>query len=318
MSSHPDRRAPTLAQLGAATGDGEPPGAGSADARIDLKLMIARAERALQLSERARARLAALLPDAHPDLWAGTVQDGTARGFLAALEEAISLAPPPAPAPPPMLDPLQVRTFVGKELRKKKDILVASAGARIRFSRKEGVQLVLRDAEVNSTNCLRFEAQQDVGTLDGFAARPEQRPRLFSAQFLQPTVLRQGPDFDQLVLQGRLGRTAAGFPVQLTFTGNKAEPFVSLRIRLDNQQQDHRLRLRLLGVPAPCVQHACTDVGQWVDSPAGGFLAFTLVRACGRLLVDGEVVPVPGAQCRGVLEHEFRFGQFAATPAADG
>lgn len=309
MSSHPDRQAPTLAQCSPASGAFDAPGAGSADARIDLKLLQARAFRAIDLSERSRQRLAALLPEARPDLWAGTVQDGTARGFMVALEEAISLAPAPAPVVPPVIDPLHVRTFVGKDLRKKKDILVASAGARIRFSRKEGVLLVDRDANLNSPNCVRFDAQQDLGTLDGFVPHEGERPRLFSAQFLHATVLRQGPDHDQLVLQGRLGRTPAGFPATLTFTGHKHESFVRLHLRLENRHHDHRLRLRLLGVPDDCVRHDCADVGQRIDSPAGGFVAFTLVRACGRLLVDGEVVAVPGAQCQGVIEHEFRLGR---------
>jgi hypothetical protein len=45
-----------------------------------------------------------------------------------------------------------------------------------------------------------------------------------------------------------------------------------------------------------------------VHSDAGGFVAFTLVRACGRLRVDGSEVAVPGAQCRGVVEHVFTLG----------
>ena len=35
---------------------------------------------------------------------------------------------------------------------------------------------------------------------------------------------------------------------------------------------------------------------------------FTLVRACGTLLVDGQPVAVPAATCRGPIEHRFRLG----------
>ncbi|GAB4153815.1 MAG: hypothetical protein Fur0037_22570 [Planctomycetota bacterium] len=308
MTSHPDRQAPTLAQVRPPGGPFDPPKEGSFDARVDLKLLAHAARRAIGLSEKAREHLARFDEQEHPDLWAGTVRDGVARGFCAALEEAVSLAPPPAPAPPPVVDPLKVKTFVGRELRRKQDLLVASGGARIRFSRRQGVLLVDRERRIESANCLRFDDLRDCGTLDGFEAPPHERPRLFSAQFLHPSVLRQGPDFDELVLDGRLGRTAAGFPVRIVFTGRKSEPFVTLRIALENRHRDHRLRMRLLGVPEDAVRHSCTDVCRRVDSPAGGFLAFTLVRACGRLSVDGEVVEVPGAQCLCRIEHEFRLG----------
>ncbi|MBM4062477.1 MAG: hypothetical protein FJ265_15480, partial [Planctomycetes bacterium] len=98
-TSHPDRACATLANLdaaGAARGSGPfvPPGEGARDCRIDLKLLQWRARQALAASEPARARLAGLSAEQHSDLWAGTVQDGAARGFAVALEEALSLAPP--------------------------------------------------------------------------------------------------------------------------------------------------------------------------------------------------------------------------------
>ena len=53
------------------------PGPDSADARMDLKLLAHRTRKALaeRWTAEAEARLAGL---SSPDLWAGTVQDGTA------------------------------------------------------------------------------------------------------------------------------------------------------------------------------------------------------------------------------------------------
>jgi hypothetical protein len=315
LKQHPDRHAATLTQCAdaavrAGPGPFAPPGPGARDARIDLKLLAFRAQQACARSERARSRLAGLAAAEHPDLWAGTVQDGTARGFAVALEEAVSLAgaSSPADAPPAADDPVRVVVFTGNELRKKKDVLVAAAGARIRFARKTGVLFVSREPECNSVNCVRFEDRSDTGTLDAFAARADERPRVFSPQFLRATLLRQGPDFDQLDLEGRLGRGPMGFPCVLRFIGRKDEESVRLVVRVKNEHRDHRLRIRFLGIPDAFVHHECTDVREKVESSAGGFLAFTLVRACGRLVVDGEEVAVPGAQCLGWIEHEFRLG----------
>ncbi len=288
----------------------QPPGRGSADCRIDLKLLQWRALRAAGRSAAARLRLDAFDPMLRPDLWAGTVHDGVARGFMAALEEAISLAPadPDELWPTPPDDPLRVQSFEGKDLRKKKDLLVESGGAKIRFSRKEGVLFVDRRAGVNSPNCLRFEARTDRGTLDGFVGEESERPRLFSAQFLDPVRYVAGAGHYELLLRGRLGRTAAGFDCEILFVASESEPFVRMRLRLDNRHDNHRLRARFLGVPSTLLHHRCADVHEEAKNDAGGFVAFTLVRACGTLLVNSEPVAAPAAQCRGTIEHEFRLG----------
>lgn len=296
------------------TGPFAPPGAGSHDARIDLKLLQWRALQAVARSARARERLAPFDRERHPDLWAGTVQDGVARGFAVALEEAIELGgdvPDPLvalPAAEPAGALPLVQEFRGKELRRKKDLLVSSGGARIRFSRKEGILFVDRDAGVNSPNCLRFEARHDRGSLDGFEPDPGERPRLFSAQFLQPVCYRTAPGRTELRLEGRLGRTQRGYGCRIDLIGDDRLTAVCLRIAIDNRQNDERLRARLLGVPRALVRHDCTDVLEQVHNDAGGFLAFTLVRACGRLLVDGVAVATPAAQCQGTVEHTFWLG----------
>jgi hypothetical protein len=61
-------------------------------------------------------------------------------------------------------------------------------------------------------------------------------------------------------------------------------------------------------MPAALLHHDCTDVREQVENDAGGFVAFTLVRACGKLLVDGSEVAVPGAQCLGPVAHRFELG----------
>jgi hypothetical protein len=317
VRSHPDRRAATLANVAAAAAPTagaafEPPGAGAADCRIELKRLQWRAVAAMGRSAAARARLREFDPLLRPDLWAGTVQDGVARGVAVALEEAIALAPdePPRLAPPD--DPTRMQTFIGPELRRKKDLLVASGGARIRFSRKEGVLFVDRDAGLSSANCVRFEARTDRGTLDGFVADESERPRLFSAQFLKPVRYVAGAGHSRLELAGRLGRTAAGFDCRVVVSGDEREDCVRMSVRVDNRHRDHRLRIRFLGLPAAAIAHDCTDVREQVESSAGGFVAFTLVRACGRLRVDGVDVETPAAQCLGVVEHEFLLGLAAA------
>ena len=314
--SHPDRVGQTLANLddarAARPGPGFlPPGAGARDCRIDQKLLQWSALQAVARSERARARLLPFAAEAHPDLWAGTVQDGVARGFAAALEEAIALAPAPPDGRPPA-DPTRGQRFAGKELRKKKDLLVASGGARVRFSRKEGLLFVDRDGGLHSPNFLRFEARADLGTLDGFAGDAGERPRLYSAQFLQPWLYVQAPGFTELTLRGRFGRGPVTWNCELVLTGIEAEPTLLLVLRIDNRQQGWRLRARFLGVPGSAIVHECTDVREVVQTDAGGFLAFTLVRACGTLLVDGVPVATPAAQCPGLLEHRFRLGSVAS------
>ncbi len=303
-----DRAAATLANLPAAAAAAGPatawPGAGAADCRIDLKLLQWRALQAMAASAASRAHLAAWPAERHPDLWAGTVQDGVARGFAARLEEAIALAPAAAERTLPIGAP----TVVGKDLRKRKDLLVKSGGARVRFTRKEGVLFVDRDADTNSPNCLRFEDRADRGSLDAFAAVESERARIFSAQFLQPLRYTTGKDFTELELAGRLGRGKNGFSVRMWIVGRDAESTVELRIEIDNRQRDHRLRARFLGVAPTLIAHECQDVREVVQAPSGGFVAFTLVRAIGTLLVDGAPIPVDGAQCQGPITHTFRLG----------
>ena len=306
--SHPDRAAATLADIDderqrRGAGPFAAPGAGAADCRIDLKLLAWRALRAAERSPRARERLATFATS-RPDPWHGTVQDGVARGFMVALEEACSLARDAAPDPAPTA----ATVVEGKELRKKKDLLVKSGGARLRFSRKEGLLYVDRDGGAHSANCLRFEARRDLGTLDGFGGDDAERPRLYSAQFLQPRRYTVANGFTQLLLAGRLGRGPVGWPCEIEVTGVEAEPTLRLGIRVDHRNDGYRLRARFLGIPLGSIAHECTPVHEVVQNDAGGFVAFTLVRSCGTLLVDGRPVAVPAALCRGTIEHRFRLG----------
>lgn len=320
LLSHPDRAAATLATVAAeraARGDGPflPPEPGARDCRIDLKILAWHARRASIASPAAQARLAAFDPQERPDLWAGTLRDGTARGFAVALEEAIALAPAPhrpdeleAEAEAAAADPTRRRVLEGKQLRRTKDILVSSGGPRVRFSRREGLLYVDRGREIHSANCLRFEARRDLGTLDAFEGDEAERPRLFSAQFLRPVRYETSPGFAELLLAGRIGRGPVGWDAELSITGRESEGTLRLELRLDNAASDWRLRARFLGIAPDCLAHECDDVREVVENDAGGFVAFTLVRACGRLLVDGKPVAVPGAQCHGRLVHVFRLG----------
>lgn len=306
--SHGDRAAATLANLPAETaadGAAAAPGPGAADCRIDQKLLQWRALQAMAASPASRAHLAAYASERHPDLWAGTVQDGVARGFMARLEEAIALAP--AAAPLPTL-PAGAPVVAGKDLRKRKDLLVKSGGARIRFSRKEGVLFVDRGEALHSTNCLRFEARADHGSLDGFVGADDERPRLFSAQFLQPTRYVDAGSAQELTLAGRIGRGPIGWDCVATLAGFADESFVRLTLRIDNRLAGWRLRARFLGMPPSAIAHECTPVAETVANDTGGFVAVTLVRAVERLDVDGAGVAVPAAACRGVIEHRFRLG----------
>lgn len=310
-TTHPDRAAATLANLPDLRAAGDvafaPPGAGAADCRIDLKLLQWRALQATAASARSREHLAAFGREAHPDLWAGTVQDGVARGFAVRLEEAIALAPAPAAAQA-VATPPGAKATTGRELRKRKDLLVASGGSRVRFSRKEGLLFVDRDAKLHSSNCLRFEARTDRGTLDTFVPAADERPRLYSAQFLQAQRYVEGPNGQELVLAGRLGRGPIGWNVEVVLTGHADEPTVRLLVRIDNRLRGWRLRARFLGMPAAAIAHECMPVHEVVANDAGGFVAFSLVRAVDSLLVDGSLVATPGATCQGGIEHRFRLG----------
>lgn len=317
MLSHPDRLATTLANLAALRTerpDASPShNPGASDCRIDLKQMQWRALRAADRSEPARQHLAKFLPEQYPELWQGTVQDGVARGFYAHLEEVASLG-----AMPEVQDPheqpfepepgTKVAEFTGKDLRRKKDILVASGGPRIRFSRKGGVLFVDRDQDINSQNCLWFEARQDHGTLDEFVAQADERPRLFSAQFLKPKRFVQSKHYSQLELEGRLGRGPIGWPCRLVITGRSGAPQLRMTIELAQTCIGWRLRSRFLGVPASLLHHHCMPVREVVTSSTGGFVADTMIRSCATLLVDGQPVAVPAASTVTALRHTFSLG----------
>ncbi len=316
MKAHPDRLAATLAQRDALPstawqGPFATPGPGSDDARVDLKLAAHRAARILAArgTPAARARLAGLDT---PDLLAGTVQDGTARGLLVALEEAISLCE----APPPSGDTTPADVLEGRALRRKRDILIASASARIRFSRKGGLLLVDRGRGVHVLDCMRFEDRTDRGTLDGFAPLEEERPRLFSPGFLQPVRLEESRGAAALWLRGRLGRRPDGYPCELGILAAADRDGVELRIRIENRRPDHRLRVRFAGLPDDYpIAHAGTPAWESIVHRGGRFRAATLVRACGRLDVGGASIAVPAAQCLGVIEHRMTLGAPELPPA---
>lgn len=318
LMSHPDRAAVTLANLpesaAARPSSGfHLPGVGAGDCRIDLKLLQWRALAAAARSERARQHLATFGATAHPELWAGTVQDGVARGFAARLEEAIALAPPL-----PTIAPLDgVRITEGKQLRKRKDVLVASGGSRVRFTRKEGLLFVEREGGLHANNCLRFEARGDHGTLDGFVGATDERARLFSAQFLQPKRYVEATNGSELTLAGRIGRGPIGWNCELTFAARAEWSTVQMTLRLDQRVSGWRLRARFLGLPLAAITHQCTPVHEVVANDAGGFVAFTLVRACPTLLIDGAPIAVPGALCRGELVHTFQLGLLGTTTDLD-
>jgi hypothetical protein len=315
--SHPDRFAETLAnraaRLEGASHGASSPTAVDPDARVDLHLLRFAAERAI--AERGTTKARAWIEGLDtPDLLAGSIQDGTARGLMARLEEAISLcrAVEATDVPDPTaenLDPLQSTVFTGKELRRKRDILIASKGVRVRFSRKTGIHVIDRERDMNEPNCIQFEDQADVGCLDGFAAADATRPRLFSPAFLSPEQLVHGRAEDRLVLVGRLGRGRDGFPCRLTLIGRKDEPGIRMIVRIENQSTDHRLRIRFVGVrDANFVSHRGTPGFCTVRHKGRAFLAATLVRACGRLRVGESYVATPGAQVQGVIEHTFGLG----------
>ena len=312
MKAHPDRCATTLAQraeLAERSGKGpfQIPESGSADARIDLKLLAYAADQALTKrgTEAAVQRIAELRGS---DLWAGTVQDGTARGFMAALEEAISLCAPQGPTAELDLDYDEV--FQGKSLRRKRDILVASAGARVRYGRKTGILFLDRKAGVHTDNCIRFEDRTDIGHLDCFVPKDNERPRLFNPAFLKPVLLRQGKRRDILVQEGCLGRGPRGYSCRMTMEGRKDEGCIRLTVAIENRHPDHRLRIRFLGFPnPPYLNHRCMPVWEIVREKGRSFQAASLVRACGVLQVGEDSIATPSAQCMGWIQHEFALGE---------
>ncbi len=310
LPAHADRLISTLAQRNArmhegASGPYLQPGAGSGDARVDLKLLAHRARQALEKSAsgEARERLAGL---DSPDLWAGTIQDGTARGFKVALEEAISLCDGNNQSAVADVEAEDVLTDP-KQLRRKREILVASAGTRMRFSRKKGLQLIDRRREFNQENCIQFEDRGDCGDLDQFVPEEGKRPRIFLPGFLTPTRLIQNKSLDLLEIRGRLGRRFDGYPCAIVFEGRKAEDFLRMTLRVENRQLDHRLRIRFLGIQdQSMIGHAGTPGWEKIAYQGRVFMAATLVRACGRLRVADQLVQVPEAQCLGWIEHRFK------------
>lgn len=319
VKPHPDRLATTLAQRAmlpesAWRGPFQEPGPGSADARVDLALLWHRAREAVARrgTPQARARLAEV---ESPDLMAGTVQDGTARGVAVALEEAISLCrPEPAPQTEPAgpADVLEETEFTGKDLRAKHDLLVKSEGARIRFSRKGGLLFLDRDENVRFEDFVWFEDRSDRGTLDAFEPDPLERPRIFKPSFLVPVRFVRGRRRHLLELEGMLGRRG-GYPCRMRIEGRADESFVRLTIAIHNVRDDHRLRVRFMGLRDPgWIGHRGTPAFEVVEHDRGCFVAATLVRACGRLRVGDDIVAVPAAQCRGWIEHEFQLPARAA------
>jgi|GEM_PF-4089596 len=307
---HPDRRAATLLQVlrggeRPAEGASELPEPGSADCRIDLKQLIYRARSAIASAPSAAQHLAPLKEELHPDLWSGTVPDGVARGFAARLEEACSLASDPvSPDAPEEL----VELVEGKELRRKKDFLVAAGKTRARFSRKGGLLLIDRSHDLHSENCLWFEARRDLGTLDSFAGAPDEGPRLFSAQFLKPVQLACSEHTTTLTLAGTLGNGEAGWACRVSLYGDRRCDALHMTIELPRIARGWRLRSRLLGVPDQLAHHECEPVRERVDGPRGGFLADTLVRSCAQLRVGDQLVATPAAADPGPLVHRFCLG----------
>ena len=309
LPPHPDRLAPTLLQVQGTAGEPREgcrrPGAGSADCRIELKQQIYLARQAAAACPAAAEHLAPFGEAEHPDLWAGTVQDGVARGFAARLEEACSLAPVTAE---PATDDADAEVLTGKDLRRKRDLLVASGGARARFTRKAGLLVVDRARGVHSENCLWFEARRDRGTLDGFVAEVDERPRLFSAQFLQPQRYAVSAAGATLSLVGRLGRGEISWPCKLTLTGASHRSDLGVTVELDEAPEGWRLRSRFLGLLPSFVRHECEPVREVVDGARGSFLADTLIRSCRRLDVGEQVVETPAAARPGALRHQFWLG----------
>ena len=123
-------------------------------------------------------------------------------------------------------------------------------------------------------------------------------------------LLRQGKSRDVLVQEGRLGRGKNGFPCRLTTEGRKDEKCIRLTVAIENLCRDHRLRIRFLGFPDPTyIEHQCMPVWETVHEKGAGFLAASLVRACGQLQVGNDLIAAPAAQCMSWIEHRFTLGK---------
>lgn len=259
-------------------------------------------------TDAARERLAGL---DIPDLWAGTVPDPVARGFAVALEEALSLCDPlPADADAEALTFEPTDALPARDLKRRREFVVSSGGARVRFSRKAGVTLIARAADVVANDCVRFEDRTDLGDLDRFVPAAGQRPRIFMPNFLRAEALWENEHGSRLVVSGRLGRRPDGFPCTISFEARASEAVVRMRVRVHNAHQNHRLRIRFLGV-GKVVHHAGTPGWERVHVGNRTFDAGTLVRSVGQLRRDSEIIEVPEAQCIGWIEHEFLLGAVA-------
>ena len=116
-------------------------------------------------------------------------------------------------------------------------------------------------------------------------------------------------DCDLLVLAGRLGRRADGYPCTIRIEGRKDEGCIRIAVAVENRQHDHRLRIRFRGLPPGiAIQSEGTPAWEQVHAAGKHFVAATLVRACGRLRVGNTLIPVPDAQCVGTVEHRFILG----------
>lgn len=284
------------------------------DARVDLHLFAHRVRTALRDrgTAAARARLAKL---ADPALWTGVVQDGTYRGLMVALEEAEQMCRPATDSQPTsdrLVDDHELasgrsRVFTGKDLRKQREFVVASDGARVRFSRRHGLLLVDRRIDLHAEDCLHFEDQADAGDLDRF--KPAGRPRYFRPAFLRPERFAQTPTTQELVLAGRLGRKPDGMPCRIELFGHKDRTAIRLRIAVHNQHENHRLRIRFHSVPGAALDTGGSPGVREVRTPGGReFVAATLARSVGTLRVENQDIATPAAQCIGWLHHEFWLG----------
>src|SRR5262249_48786923 len=157
LPPHPDRLAETLALIPrlrerAGPGPFAGPGAGSADARIDLKLLLWRTLGALHArgTRAAHARFAALDGE---HLLAGTGRGGVGGGARVAGGGAISWGEPQGEGGPPSPQ----ERLPERELRKTRDVAVASGSARVRWTRKAGILLVDRERGVHAERCIAFE-----------------------------------------------------------------------------------------------------------------------------------------------------------------
>ena len=305
---HPDRIAPTLAVRAAMLGGRPAEAAGPErnDARVDLQLDRWWTERCLTArgNNAARARLEGLDT---PHLIAGVIQDGTARGLAVAYEEARSLCDPePASDSVP-----ELRARPEKEIRRLRDVAVASGGSRIRWTRREGLLLLDRSCDIHAPAFMTFEDRIDGGTLDGFEAVEPDRLRRFWPQALKPIALLEGEGRTELHLRGRLGRGADGFECGMRVIGEENRERVLVLVEVRNDRNDHRLRARFVGLPDPaCIVSEGSPPVRTIEVGGATGHAVTLVRACGRLALDepNRQVATPGGQCHGTVLHCFHIG----------